>query len=271
MSAKFGTTIGFERRYNPALQADSREEFVEFMNASLPPRPSNMLHIVRVNQGRAPYSLTDPVAEPLDSFEVEALIERGAIVIDTRSATQFGAGHIAGSINALGSSGQFEQYVGWMVPPDPPLILVVDDERHVPGLLKKLAFVGLDGRVAGYLEGGIGAWRGTGKRLRTLKQLSVADLHTLRERDSLPILDVREPNEWHAGHIPGALNASYRDIGAGVARLPFERRAPLAIVCATGVRSSLAASLLLRQGYRAVMNVADGTDGWRKAGYALER
>lgn len=271
MSAKFGATIGFERRFNPALQCGSREEFVHFMTENLPPRPANMLHIVRVNQGRAPYSLTDPEAAPLDPFHVQELLDAGAIVIDTRTPALFGAGHIAGSINAPGTSGQFEQYVGWTVPPDPPLILVTDDESRVGGLLRKLAFVGLDGRVAGYLEGGLGAWRGTGKPLAVLAQMSVGDLYTRRLSESVPVLDVREASEWAAGRIPGALNRSYRELGARGVALPFEPDRPLAVVCAGGVRSSLAASLLLRAGYVQTINVVEGTDGWRRAGLPLER
>lgn len=271
MSAKFGTTIGFERRYNAALQAESREEFIDFMIGNLPPRPANMLHIVRVNQGRAPYSLNDPIAAPLDPFEVETQAAEGAMIIDTRSAAAFGAGHIAGSLNAIGSSNQFEQYVGWTVPPDPPLILVVEDDRHVSDLLRRLAFVGLDGRVAGFLEHGIGAWRGTGKPLATLRQITVAELHALRQREPIPVLDVREPNEWYSGRIPGAVNQSYRQLIAQLTALPFDPQLFLAVVCASGVRSSLAASILARYGYANLMNVVEGTNGWHRAGFEMEK
>jgi hydroxyacylglutathione hydrolase len=85
----------------------------------------------------------------------------------------------------------------------------------------------------------------------------------------LQIVDVRRPGEYASGHVPGAVPLPLDRLEAGTAKLDSAR--PLAVVCGSGYRSSTATSLLRRQGFARLHNVAGGTDAWVKAGYPLER
>jgi len=165
------------------------------------------------------------------------------------------------------TNAEFEQRVGWLVPPDAPILLVLERDADLGRALHALAFVGLDARVEGYLEGGMRAWVAAGRPMTMLPQISV---HELRDRleaaSGQRTLDVREPAEWRAGHIAGARHLIYKAIAGGLDGLGFAPDDPIAVVCEGGVRSSTACSLLEMRGYRNLANVAGGMTAWTAAG-----
>jgi hydroxyacylglutathione hydrolase len=133
-----------------------------------------------------------------------------------------------------------------------------------------LAFVGLDGRVRGYLQGGIEAWRSAGKPTVAVDQITVEQLRAQMARGDAPrVLDVREATEWNAGHIEGAHLQSYRQLEQRMADLPVERETPIAVICHSGARSSTASSVLRRHGFTRVSNVTGGMAAWKKAGFPI--
>jgi hydroxyacylglutathione hydrolase len=135
----------------------------------------------------------------------------------------------------------------------------------VQGLLA----VGLD-RIAGVLDGGMAAWAAAGRPVVTLPQLSIPALHAALASSHPPlVIDVRDPGEWAAGHIPSAVYIPYHQLPGRINEVPLDR--PVAVICGGGVRSSLAASLLQRAGYPAVQNVPGGMDRWEKAGLPVTR
>ena len=249
------------------MRLDDRDDFVAFMTEGQPARPANILNIVAINQGELPLTMDAPEATAVDADRFEALCAEGHIVVDTRPSAAFGSGHVPGSYNIHLSSGEFEQRVGWVTPPDEPILLVLERDELVERALHKLAFIGLDQRVVGYLTGGVAAWIKAGKRVVTLPQISVHDVHrNLGEDGSMNVLDVREPVEWDSGHIEGAQQMSYKDLRENFDKLTLTRDDPVSVICAMGSRSGTASSILEVNGFKHVHNVTGGMAAWLSAG-----
>lgn len=261
MSAKLGSTIGFERRFNPALRHPDPGGFVRALMEGLPPRPANMDQVIARNKGVV--MLKRPTPERLQPGELRARLEAGAVLVDIRDPRAFGAGHVAGSLNVWVDSPQFADRVGWFAPPDRPLVLLAETEADATRALGALARIGLDD-VPGYVAGtpAVGA---SGLPVAELPNLTAPELarRLAAERD-LVVLDVREPVEWQEGHVPGALHIPMRQVPGRAGELPREKT--IALVCRGGPRSSTAGSLLLRQGFTRLVNVWGGMSGWMEAG-----
>jgi len=236
-------------------------------------RPANIFNIVAINQGKQPLTMQEPVAEPLETARVEELAAAGHLLVDGRSPADFGAGHLPGSYSVWIGSPEFEQRVGWVVPPDSPLVLVVGDPEAAQRAVHKMGFVGLDRRVAGYLEGGTRAWAAAGKELASVPQIGVDELHRglteSADGDAPQVLDVREPAEWRDGHIEGARLMSHRQLRERLDDLDLDPQRQVAVICGSGVRSSTASSVLARNGYERLLNVTGGMDAWAAAGLPM--
>lgn len=242
------------------------ERFVAFMNADQPVRPANIANIVAINQGRRPLTMGTPTAPGLAPRQALERIEAGTLVLDARSQADFGASHIPGSFNIQASSSEFEQRVGWVLPADAPFLLLLGDDSRLGDTLQRLAFLGLDSRVAGYVAGGMNAWIRAGLPQRTVTQVSVSHLAEQLRGSRMAVLDVREPDEWAAGHIEGAHHCSYKLLGARLDGLPLEPDQEVSVICAGGLRSSTASSILLREKFERVYNVTGGMTAWYAAG-----
>ncbi len=241
------------------------------MQEEQPVKPANILNIVATNQGKRPLTPSKPKAKPLTAEQVVQLVEEGCVIVDARSSAAFGAGHIEGSFNVQLTSSEFEQRVGWVTPDDSNFILVTDSDADAQIAIFKMAFIALDSQVKGFLAGGINAWMEAGKPLQTVSQMDVFTLHHKLNTNGLQVLDVRDQEEWDDGHIEVAHLMPYTsmvpqlDIPARIDELPFTADQSIAITCATGQRSSTAASLLLRHGYKNLYNVTGGMAAWEDA------
>ncbi|MBI2461405.1 MAG: MBL fold metallo-hydrolase [Candidatus Rokubacteria bacterium] len=265
MSAKLGSTIGFERRFNPALRHRDKEAFVRALMADLPPRPANFEQVIAKNRGVLMLQRPNPKA--LAPKDLPAVVDRGAVLVDIRHPQLFGDGHIAGSLNVWIDSPQFAERVGWFVPMERSLVLVAETEVDVARAIGALMRVGLDA-IAGYLVGSAGVEE-SGLPVARFPTIGVAELrHRLAQNPELLVVDVREPFEWEDGHIPGARHIPMGQIPARHGELPRDR--PLALICRGGPRSGTSASLLLRQGFGRVMNVWGGMTHWEQAGFPVE-
>lgn len=245
------------------------------MEDDQPVKPANILNIVATNQGKRPLTREIPKAIPLTAAQVQELMADGHTVIDTRSAAEFGAGHIPGAINTQLSSDEFEQRVGWMTPADAPLVLLTGNDAEAQEAIFKMAFIALDSQVAGYLAGGLEVWQAAGQKVATVPQI---DVHTLQHRlaaNSLQVLDVRDKEEWDEGHIESAHFMPYTrlvpqlEYPAQLDQLPFDKAQRIAVTCATGKRSSTAVSVLRRAGYTRLYNVTGGMEAWKHAGFRM--
>jgi hydroxyacylglutathione hydrolase len=262
ISSETSSTIGQQRQFNYALKPMPKEEFVRMMTTDLPEAPTYFARDVAINRGGAAElaELPDPAA--LEAHDVEALREKGAIVLDTRPAAQYGAGHVPGSLH-VGLSGQFASWAGALVSPQAPIVLVSEEKEQVREAQTRLARVGLD-NVAGYLEGGLLEWHRAGLPLATTEQIGVEELDArIREGRAGRVVDVRRPGEWQAGHIASAVNVPLNTLEQHAAELP--RDEPVAVLCAGGFRSSIGTSILERQGLARITNVVGGMAAWKAA------
>jgi hydroxyacylglutathione hydrolase len=260
------STIGLERRHNPALHHPDIESFVEAAVASLATRPPNVEHIVALNRGPLIEQLGAPT--PLTPRAVEVAIAEGGILIDARTNEQFDEAHIPGAISASAYDTGFASKVAQVVAEDPELIVVAASDGYELDAAELLASVGL--RVRGYLEGGMTAWR---SEERPVERIELIDPDALAGRvaaaDGTVVLDVRDTDEFAGAHIPGSLNIPYAQLMERIGELPRDRE--IAAVCSGGKRSGLAASLLQRQGFQDVVHVGHGGVGtWRDRGHPVQ-
>ncbi len=266
ISSETSSTIGEQRRFNYALQPMPEEAFIKMMTTDLPEAPSYFSRDAQINlEGPA---LLDDLPDPI-AFSPEAVqkMQRGGhLILDTRPASQYGAGHIPGSLH-IGLNGQFASWAGNLIKPDIPLLLVAEEPEGVREAQTRLARVGLE-RVSGYLEDGVLAWHRTNLPLPSVEQISVEELRQRIEENSVDIiLDVRRPKEWETGHIPQAISMPLNDLAESA--LSINRDAKIAAVCAGGYRSSIATSLLEQLGFRNISNVVGGMTAWNNAKLAL--
>ncbi len=272
------STIGRERTYNYALRPRSREEFVELVTADFPERPEYFLRDAQINRMGAAKLDELPLLTTLTPEQVLRKQQEGCLVLDTRSAAEFGAGHVPGSIH-IGLGGQFAAWAGSLIGLDVSLALVVANPDQLQEAQVRLARVGME-NIAGYLgtsgnaptgiEAGpeasgqaILAWQRAGLPLGQVPQISVLNLFDeMRQNpNEIQLVDVRRAVEWEAGHIPEARLKTLANLRTMLNDL--DTRRPIAAHCKSGYRSSIATSLLLRAGFRQVLNVTGGFDAWQ--------
>jgi hydroxyacylglutathione hydrolase len=263
---KSTSTIGFERGHNRALRFTTEEEFVEDAVATLEDPPPNIERIVALNRGPLIEELGTPV--PLAPRSVEVGIGEGALLVDARTNEQFDEAHVPGAISASAYETGFATKVAKVVPPEAELIVVAASDGYELEAAELLASVGL--RVRGYLEGGMTAWRSEDRPVSRIELIDPEQLAGRLESDDLIVVDVRDPHEYAAGHIPGSVNLPYGELPERQGELPRGRE--IAAICSGGKRSGLAASILQREGFERVLHVADGGVGtWERGGHPVER
>ena len=257
------TTLGRERRANAAYLAADPEAFAaELLRPdhlpAVPPhwrrlRPQNLAGPRPL--GGAP----TPVALPAPAAARAAL--GGALVLDVRGPGAFAAGHVPGSLN-VPLDGGFETWAGTVVGERDRTVLVADAPDEVEAAAWGLLRVGL-AAPAGYLDGGVEAWRVAGQPVATVARLDAATLLDRAGAGAVQPLDVRQPGEWAEGHLAGARLLTAAEVPDRLGELSRSRT--WAVLCHSGYRSSVVASLLLREGFD-VATLGGGMARWRAAG-----
>ena len=156
----------------------------------------------------------------------------------------------------------FATRVGYVAAPVNRLLLVVKNERDLREAISQLSVVGFD-QVVGYLDGGMATWQEAELPVQQLSQITVETLDSMRY--DLIILDVRDQNEWEEGHIKGAKHIPYYFLEQRLQEVDTTQ--PMAVICASGQRSSIACSLLLRRHFTQLYNVIGGMEAWEQAGF----
>ncbi|MGZ4272890.1 MAG: MBL fold metallo-hydrolase [Solirubrobacteraceae bacterium] len=265
MDMKVSSTIAYEREHNPLLRVADEESFVAQTTAALGPQPPNFQAIVALNRGPLDHHRASP--EPLTPRQVERLQGEGALLVDVRTDLQFDDAHIPAAICNPAVRAGFGTKLAWVTDREREVVLIGRDDEDARRAATLAASIGVT-RIAGYLAGGMTSWREEKRPTAGVRRVDVPGLHAVA--GDVQILDVREQTEWDAGHIPGSVHVPYHDIGAVPGQLSSE--APIAVICSSGQRSAVAASLLLRAGARNVIHVADGGVGtWAERGWPMER
>ena len=261
MDMKVSSTIAYERAHNDLLAEDDEEAFVERAIGSLAPQPPNFRAIVALNRG--PLRAHRVKIEPLTPRQVEVKSDAGAVIVDVRTDLQFADAHIPGAICNPAVRAGFGTKLAWVADRDREIVLVGRDDDDARRAAHLAAAVGIT-TVAGYLAGGMTSWREEKRPTRALERIDVDALH--ERRDDVQVLDVRERGEFQARHLPGSVHVPYHDIRAVPDGIDPAR--PVAVICSSGQRSAVAASLLLRHGVAHAIQVADGGVGtWAARGW----
>lgn len=264
------TTLGFERHHNDALAPRPKDDFINYAISDLPEQPGNHKRIKSINrQGPRPLGTVEPT-----SLTIQASIphfQRGAAMLDTRPKNEFVQKHVPGAVH-LEADDQLSNRVGFMLPPDVPIVLLLDAVADYRQVVYSLARVGYD-NVVGYLSEGLDVWQALGLPITSgdVKDIEAQELNNLIEsgNGNRPmVVDVREPWEYQQGHIPGSKLIPLGDVARRLDELDPET--PIAVVCATGSRSQTAAAMMGQHGFKNVYNLVGGVTSWMISGLPLE-
>lgn len=266
MSGRPVSTLGYERRTNPYFDPQlSEDAFVHKLLHGLPEIPDFYPRNKRINSDGPKDVIPLPgVDNPMDPAEVARRAAAGKItVIDLRDPLAFGGGHVPNALG-IGIDGGFANWAGWVTPDDTPIVLVdrEGDPAVIERAIRHLVRTGRD-YIEGWVRGGMVAYAAAGLPLKILAQLDVDTAHAAVTSGQVRLVDVRTAAEFADGHIESAVHRPVADTREGVPAV--DREQPLAVVCGSGYRSTVAASILQRLGYREVFNVAGGMQAWKQA------
>ncbi len=250
------TTIGVEKRLNPLLQAGDEDEFVHRLIEGPGTFPPYFLVLREINRrGPALYGNNTPHLVPLTVREVDRALADGGILVDARPIQRFSAGYVPGALS-LELRPQFGVWLGWVIEDlETPLVFVVDNDQDRDCLVRQCLQVGFENLV-GELAGGVTSWETAGRELDRTRL-------TDRPISGRALLDVRQRNEWEAGHVPVAIHLELGDLASdSEGRLP---PGPLLTHCVHGQRAMTAASLLQRAGFHDVTVFRGGPREWEEA------
>jgi hydroxyacylglutathione hydrolase len=260
------TTIGYERQTNSQL-AQGRQAFISRRVTESPYVPPYFRQMEKYNKEGAPVLNRLPDLHRLSIAEVSQLRKSACQIIDIRSPTSFGAGHIPGSISIWREG--LPAFMGWFLDYERPIVIVDDFNLALDTVLRHFVRLGFD-NVAGILAGGFPAWFKAAQDIGTIPTCSVQQLRERLDEGPLFLLDVRDIKNWRAvGHIRGA---HHRYIGELVHHIDeISRTEPVFVTCDAGYKGSLAASVLAMSHYHNVTNVLGGMTAWKRAGFRIEK
>ncbi len=237
------TTLGIERLYNPKLQVKDKAEFVK--SGKMLERAPYFRKMEELNVEGPPILKSVPHVNALSPVEFAKAIDEGAVVLDARKTTEYGASHIAGSVFVTGSA--VAVYGGWFLPYDKPILLVADPD-DIEDLQRRLVRIGYD-NVAGFLGPGMLGWKFAGKTVSSIRMPHASEVcEDIKGNKDILLLDVRKPEDVEAsGGLPGGVNINLTDLPQRFEELPRDKE--IYPLCGSGNRAMMAASFLERQGF----------------------
>lgn len=257
LSKETWSTLGEQRRINYALQPMSREEFVKLVSADQPEVPMYFPKSAAKNlEGSA---RLEDLPKPKE-LSTEEVLDFDGIVIDVRSSSRYGEGHVPSAIN-ISLGGQFASWAGTMIPLDLPAAIAADTKEEVDEAFMRMARVGHEG-VIGYI-----LMKNFTGEPKTVEQIAVVEAKE-KIGEGVQFIDVRRPAEHSSGHAVGAVNVSLDILSREIDR--FDPEKPTFVICQSGYRSSLGTSILENAGFKKIYNVVGGTKAWMDAGLESE-
>lgn len=255
------TTIGYEKRTNPALRI-GRDAFVRLKVGEHHYYPPYFAVMERYNRaGPPPFGAARP-PRPLSPDEVADAAAKGAQVVDIRGPSAFAAGHVPGSLSIWQKG--ISSFLGYYADYTHPIIFVDEFDGGVADAERQSRRIGYD-LISGYCAGGMAAWARSGRSLRRCGTCTVHEVDT----DQF-VLDVRDIGvRKRTGHIPGSAHIYAGQIEGHIAEVPRDR--DVYVICDSGFKASLAVSVLLRHGYTRLINVLGGMTAWMNAGLPMEK
>jgi len=253
------STIGEQKKFNYALKANDRSQFVREVTEGILPPPNYFFEDARINKDG--YSSIDEVVKrnnrSLSVDEFSKVVNEGALILDTRKADDFEKGFISDSIN-IGLNGQYAIWTGTLININQPLVLVTEEGKEHESILR-LARVGYE-NILGYLKSGITSWN---KKLQQVKSISANEMKS-EMANGVEVIDVRKPSEWSISHVKDALFLPLGDMPANFNHL--DKSKPYFVHCGGGYRSMTAISLMKRNGFTNLTNIYGGFGAIQNAG-----
>jgi rhodanese-related sulfurtransferase len=257
------STMGEQRRFNYALQPMSKEAFIGVVTADQPEAPPYFTYDAVLNSQERP-TLDETLARQMQPLPLDAVLAMqsvGAQILDTRDPEEFGAAHLAGSIN-IGLGGQYATWAGTVLDRTHPIVIIATPGRENESAIR-LGRIGFD-HIAGYLQNGLQSLDSHPELIAYTERVSAQSAAELLSSGQPPLaIDVRTPRERAQKHIDGSLSIPLNQLADRMKSLPKHQR--LLLYCAGGYRSSIAASLLHRNGFDSVAEIAGGFAAWEAA------
>jgi len=261
------STVGYEKRFNWAFGIHDEDQFVQAVLEGQPDPPPYFAYMKRINKQGPSLVKTLPSPTHQPAAQLAAALAAGIVVVDTRPADAFAAGHVPGTIN-LPLNNSFVTWAGWLLPSDRPLALLTH-EANVTRAVRLLRLIGLDTVSGFWTPDALDTWMETGQPLATIDRITAYDLQRKIARGGVEVLDVRSASEYAAGHIMDSRNIPLGYLRKLVHALPADR--PVVVHCQSGTRSAIAASLLTAEGCTHVIDLVGGFDAWKVAGLPVAR
>ncbi|MGO8732801.1 MAG: MBL fold metallo-hydrolase [Terriglobia bacterium] len=263
LSSDTVSTLGVQRRMNYALQSMTKEEFIRLVTADQPDAPPYFTYdaILNTRERTSLDKNLEHVLHPIELNEVLRMGDAGAQILDVRDPAEYAKDHLAGSIN-IGLGGQYATWAGTVLDRAKPIVIVAEPGREQEAALR-LGRIGFD-HVKGYMKGGMEALAGRPDLVWPTKRISAPMLaEELASADPPLLLDIRNPREWATKHIAGSVNVPLNHLQERIAEIPRDRR--IAVHCAGGYRSSIAAGILHQYGITNLIEMAGGLAAWEAA------
>jgi glyoxylase-like metal-dependent hydrolase (beta-lactamase superfamily II)/rhodanese-related sulfurtransferase len=255
------STIANQRRYNYALQPMTKNDFKKMITAEQPEAPDYFVHdaiLNRQERDTLQHSMQESL-KPLDLNEVAKLQGAGAQIVDTRDTADFAGSHFRGSIN-ISLGGWYASWVGTLLDKTKPIVVIAEPGREEESIMR-LGRIGFD-QVAGYLDHGVKALDSRPDLLGVTNRVTAKSLaEWLQLADAPFVLDVRTEKEVIENRIEGSVNIPLNHVVQRKDELPTDRQ--IVVLCGSGYRSSIAASLLAREGVKDVFDLVGGIQGWK--------
>jgi hydroxyacylglutathione hydrolase len=262
------STLGYEKLFNWAFVDMSEAQFVARVLQDQPVPPRYFALMKRINRDAEIPGETVPV-EPLGIEELESVLRDRAPVVDVRMAARFAEGHVPGTLN-IPRNKSFLNWCGALIPGDRDFYLITDaDSAEAVKLVQlDLRKVGLS-RLRGYFGRDVlHEWKSRHGEMETVQQLDTQQLRKLTDKSEVQLVDVRGPDEWRRGHLPGAIHIPLASLPERMEEL--DPSMPVVLQCRGGGRSSIATSLLQSHGITNASNLAGGYESWVKSGFNVE-
>jgi glyoxylase-like metal-dependent hydrolase (beta-lactamase superfamily II)/rhodanese-related sulfurtransferase len=267
LSQETVSTIGEQRRSNYALQPMSKAMFIDLVIADQPDAPPYFTYDAVLNSQERD-TLKQALQRELVPLALDRVLAeqaRGAQILDTRDATLFAAAHLSGSIN-IGLNGQYATWAGTVLTRERPIVIIADPGAETESAVR-LGRIGFD-NILGYLSGGLEAAHDRLDVVRTTNRFAAdAAAEQLTSASPPVMLDVRTDRERREKAIAGSLHVPLSALTSRFSEIPSGR--PVLVYCAGGYRSSIAASLLQREGFSDVGELAGGIGAWQTAGLSV--
>ena len=258
LSTETMSTMGEQRALNYALQPMSEEAFVAMVTEGQPAAPGYFVYDAIKNRKDRDLLDESKPATALSLAQVDSAVADGAVIIDTRPAADFAAGHLAGALS-VGLDGRFAEYAGSVVAPDRAMVLICDEGAQQEAVIR-LARIGFD-NVVGYLESALSVMVENPDRVERASRLTVEQLRDAMHRlPDLQLVDIRNPGELAAGVIAPSISLPLGTLVTSLDELDPDR--PTVVYCAGGYRSSAGASLLRAEGFTDVSDLLGGYAAW---------